>query len=177
MFTSFCLLRNRFSHLSRTVEDPCSNPGPLKKIKTKLRGHSLQANYTDRATAACSARLVPNQPLRVTDLARSAKRIQTVVNLGFLDQSRYFLIQVAPQLSWSWVDPVLRKYGRVGNRTRDLWICSQKLWPLDHRGGLTLAHKSGVCLRFQCISLVHTVKISQIRTRLLSSAFFPFIVH
>jgi hypothetical protein len=39
------------------------------------------------------------------------------------------------------VDPVsdpllLRKSGRVGNRTRDLWICSQKLWPLDHRGGL-----------------------------------------
>jgi hypothetical protein len=22
-----------------------------------------------------------------------------------------------------------------GNRTRDLWICSQELWPLDHRGG------------------------------------------
>jgi hypothetical protein len=37
------------------------------------------------------------------------------------------------------VDPVpdpllLRKCGRAGNRTRDLWICSQKLWPLDHRG-------------------------------------------
>jgi hypothetical protein len=50
-------------------------------------------------------------------------------------------IQVAPQLSSrGWVDPVpdpllLRKSGRVGNRTRDLWICSQKLWPLDHRGG------------------------------------------
>jgi hypothetical protein len=32
------------------------------------------------------------------------------------------------------VDPVqdlllLRKSGRAGNRTRDLWICSQKLWP------------------------------------------------
>jgi hypothetical protein len=33
-------------------------------------------------------------------------------------------------------DPLLlRKSGRVGNRTRDLWICSHKLWPLDHRGG------------------------------------------
>jgi hypothetical protein len=36
------------------------------------------------------------------------------------------------------VDPVpdpllLRKSGRAGNRTRDLWICSQELWPLDHR--------------------------------------------
>jgi len=38
------------------------------------------------------------------------------------------------------VDPVpdpllLRKSGSAGNRTRDLCICSQKLWPLDHRGG------------------------------------------
>jgi hypothetical protein len=37
------------------------------------------------------------------------------------------------------VDPVrdpllLRKSRRAGNRTRNLWICSQKLWPLDHRG-------------------------------------------
>jgi hypothetical protein len=37
------------------------------------------------------------------------------------------------------VDPVpdpllLRKSGSAGNRPRD--ICSQKLWPLDHRGGI-----------------------------------------
>jgi len=33
-------------------------------------------------------------------------------------------------------DPLLlRKSGNAGNRTRDLCICSQKLWPLDHRGG------------------------------------------
>jgi hypothetical protein len=42
-------------------------------------------------------------------------------------------IQVAPQLSLrGWVDPVpdpllLRKSGSAGNRTRDLWICSQEL--------------------------------------------------
>ena len=52
-----------------------------------------------------------------------------------------FFIQVAPQLtSRGWVDPfpeplLLRKSGSAGNRTRDLCICSQKLWPLDHRGG------------------------------------------
>jgi hypothetical protein len=62
-----------------------------------------------------------------------------VVNLGFVDRSRYFFFQVAPQL-WSrgWVDPVpdpllVRKSGRAGNRTRDLWLCSQKLWPLDRQ--------------------------------------------
>jgi len=41
------------------------------------------------------------------------------------------------------VDPVpdpllLRKSGSAGDRTRDLCICSQKLWPLDHRGGLLI---------------------------------------
>jgi hypothetical protein len=55
--------------------------------------------------------------------------------LGFIDLSRYFFFQVAPQM-WG-VDPVpdplLRKSGSAGNRTR---ICRRELWPLDHRGGL-----------------------------------------
>jgi hypothetical protein len=35
-------------------------------------------------------------------------------------------------------DPLpLRKSGRAGNRTRDLWLSSQKLLLLDHRGGHT----------------------------------------
>jgi hypothetical protein len=38
------------------------------------------------------------------------------------------------------VDPVpdpllLRKCGSAGNRTRDLCVCSQELWSLDHKGG------------------------------------------
>jgi hypothetical protein len=62
-------------------------------------------------------------------------------NFNFLDWSRYYFFQVAPQLSsWGWVDHVpdpllLRKSGSAGNLTRDPCICSQKLWPLDHRGG------------------------------------------
>jgi hypothetical protein len=44
--------------------------------------------------------------------------------LGFLDRSSYFFFQIAPQLHWwSWVDPVpdplLRKSGSAGNRTRN----------------------------------------------------------
>jgi hypothetical protein len=66
-----------------------------KLKKTKLRGRSPQANYTDRATAACRR---SRQPLRVEGVAWSAQRIPTAVNLGFLDRSRFF-IQVAPQLS------------------------------------------------------------------------------
>jgi hypothetical protein len=116
-----------------------SNTSSIKYIylKTKLCGCSPHANNTDRATAACRR---SRQPLRVEGVAWSAQRIPTVVNLGFLDRRRYFFIQVAPQLSSrGWVDPVLdpllvRISGRSGNRTRNLWICSQKLWSLDHRG-------------------------------------------
>jgi hypothetical protein len=112
------------------------------KKKTILRGLSPQMNYTDWSTAACrrSKCLI----LRVEGVAWSAQRIPTAVNLGFLDPSRYFFIQVFPQLSSrGCVDPVtdlllVRKSSSPGNPTRDLWICSQKLWPLDHRGGLTV---------------------------------------
>jgi hypothetical protein len=61
--------------------------------------------------------------------------------LGFLDRSRYFFFQVAPQLcSEGWVDPVpdpllLRKPGSAGSRTRTSGS-NQELWPLDRRGGL-----------------------------------------
>jgi hypothetical protein len=60
---------------------------------------------------------------------------------GFLDRSFYFFFQAAPQLySRGWVDPVpdpllLRKSGSAEKRTPGRWICSQELWPLDHRGG------------------------------------------
>jgi hypothetical protein len=99
--------------------------------KPNCGAFSPQANYTDRA------KLVPNFADR--GVAWSAQRIPTAVYLGSLDRCRYFSIQVAPQLSSrGWVHPVpdpllLRKFGRAGNRTRDLWICSQELWLLDHR--------------------------------------------
>jgi hypothetical protein len=59
-------------------------------------------------------------------------------NLGFLDRSCYFFFQVAPQLySRVWVDPapdpVLRKPGSTGNRTRTPGSLSRH-WSLDHRG-------------------------------------------
>jgi hypothetical protein len=58
--------------------------------------------------------------------------------LHFLVRNRF---QVAPQLyPRVWVDSIpdpllLRKSGSARNRTRALWICSQELWPLGHRGG------------------------------------------
>jgi hypothetical protein len=100
---------------------------------------SPQANYTDRATAIGRRNLVPTFADRGYHVVKAAK--PPAVNLSFLDRSRYFFFQVAPHLSSrGWMDPVpgpvlLKKSGRAGKRTRDLWVCSQELWPLDHRGG------------------------------------------
>jgi hypothetical protein len=105
--------------------------------KNKLRGLSPQANYTDRATAACRRSYCQLRGCCVVKARDPHGRI-----LGFLDRSRYYFFQVAPQLySRGSVDPVpdpllLRKSGSPGNRTRYLWNCSQELWPLDHRGGV-----------------------------------------
>jgi hypothetical protein len=62
--------------------------------KTKLCGLSPRQNYTDRRLL--SARLVPT-------FADTGCRVVTATNpfgrnLGFLDWSRYFFFQVAPQL-------------------------------------------------------------------------------
>jgi hypothetical protein len=51
--------------------------------KTKLRGFSPQANYTDRATAPCWRSYCGL--LRIEGVAWSAQRIPTAVNLNFLD--------------------------------------------------------------------------------------------
>jgi hypothetical protein len=103
----------------------------LTYIKNKLRGHSPQANYTDRATAACYrsyCQLFADRGCRVVSVTDPHGRI-----IGFLDRSRYYFFQVAPQLysrgSVNLVpDPLLlRKSGSAGNRALDLWICSQEL--------------------------------------------------
>jgi hypothetical protein len=106
--------------------------------KTNFLGLSQQANYTDWAYRCLSAKLVPTFSdigCRVIRATEPQGRI-----LVFLDRSRYYFFQAALQLySRGLVDPVpdplfLRKSLSSGNRTQDLWICSQELWPLDHRG-------------------------------------------
>jgi hypothetical protein len=120
------------------------NTGVLDCVSVAL---SPQVNYTDWVTATCRRNLVP------TFVDRGMSRSQgggspTVVNLCFLDRSRYFsfnYLLIYPHKGW--VDPVpdpllLRKCGSAGNRTRDLWVSSQELWLLDQRGG------PGLCLPF-----------------------------
>jgi hypothetical protein len=67
----------------------------FKKINSvALRPSSELYRPSDRRM---SAKLVPTFADRV--VAWSAQRIPTAVNIGFLDRSRYFSIQVAPQLA------------------------------------------------------------------------------
>jgi hypothetical protein len=59
---------------------------------------SPQANYTDWATATYRRNLMPT--FADTGVSRGQRGgSPTVVNLIFLDQSRYLLFQVAPHLS------------------------------------------------------------------------------
>jgi hypothetical protein len=87
-------------------------------VSTQPREHNWGANYTDRATVACQ-RSFANRGCDVVSVTDPYGRI-----LGFLDRSRYFFFQVAPQFySWGWLDPVpdpllLRKSGNAGNRIR-----------------------------------------------------------
>jgi hypothetical protein len=106
----------------------------LFTIKTQPCGFSPQANYTERPplVGEVSANFFVYRGCRVVSDTDSHG-----CNLGFLDPE---LLLFHSSSSSIWVDPVpdplfLRKSGSAGNRTRDLWISSQELWPLYHRGG------------------------------------------
>jgi transposase InsO family protein len=58
----------------------------------------LQANYTDWATAKCRKSLVPTFADRGVSRGQRGG-LPTVLNLSFLDRSRYFFFQIAPHLS------------------------------------------------------------------------------
>jgi hypothetical protein len=65
-------------------------------------------------------------------VAWSMRRIPTVVNLAFLDRSRYFSFKQLIYPHKGRVDPVPdpllpRKSGSAGNRIRDLWVSSQEV--------------------------------------------------
>jgi hypothetical protein len=88
-----------------------SSPFPARKKNPWSESASKLYRQSDRPL---SAKLVP------TFAYRGCRGLI----IGFLDRSRYFFFQVAPQLfSRGWVDPVrgplfLRKSGSAGNWTR-----------------------------------------------------------
>jgi hypothetical protein len=85
-------------------------------------------------------KLVPTFADRLVSRGQHNGSPRPLISAIYTGAATYF-IHVAPQLtSRGWVDPapdplLLRKSGSARNWTRDLCICSQKLWPLDHRGG------------------------------------------
>jgi hypothetical protein len=123
--------------------------------KTNSVAYSPQANYTDWATATVWRILMPTFAGRGVSRGQHC-RTPTVINFSVLHWSRYYFFQVAPHLcEQGWVDPVpdpllLRKSGNAGNWTRDLSVCSQELWPLDHRG---LFHKISFWLNNEYLSI------------------------
>ena len=59
-------------------------------------------------------------------------------------------------------DPLLlRKSGSAGNRTRELCICSQKLWPLDHRGSQRIYMLSKIKYRKQASVIASQSSLSR----------------
>jgi hypothetical protein len=68
-------------------------------IKTKLISVVLVLERTIPTERLPLVGEVSANILRIESVAWSAQRITTVVNLGFLDRSRYFFLQVALQLS------------------------------------------------------------------------------
>jgi hypothetical protein len=82
----------------------CPNCGTTNK-PNRLRGLCPRANYTDRATTACQrskCQLFADRGCHVVNAMDPYGRIS-----GFLDRSRYFFFQAAPQLySRGWMDPI-----------------------------------------------------------------------
>jgi hypothetical protein len=76
----------------------CHQVPIIHLLVKKLRGFGPLANYADRPS---DRRLLAKQCqlLRIEGVAWSAQRIPPVVSLGFIDRSRYYFFQVAPQLS------------------------------------------------------------------------------
>jgi hypothetical protein len=69
---------------------PCNR---FNKQQNKLRGLSPRANYTDRSL---SAKLVPTFADKGCCVVSTTDLYSRI--LGFLDRSRYYFFQVAPQL-------------------------------------------------------------------------------
>jgi hypothetical protein len=113
------------------------------KLKTKQNSVVLVRERTVLANVSVLMPTFANRECRMISAIDPNSHI-----LDFLDQSRYYFFQIAPQLySGCWVDPVpdpllLRKSGSARNRTRHLWSCSQEVWPLDIRWNMS---KIGPC--------------------------------
>jgi hypothetical protein len=121
LFTFNCAVHNKLRRHSGNLHVLQSHllrqKGSLyKNNKTNSVALSPQANSTDWATATCRWNLVPTFADR--GMSRGQHGVSpAVVNLSFLDRSRYFFFQVAPHLS---------SQGLSGPRSRS--TATQKIW-------------------------------------------------
>jgi hypothetical protein len=119
---------------------------------------------------------------RIEGVAWWAQQIPTAVNFRFSRPEPLLFFQVAPQLSSrGWVDPVpdpllLIKPGSAGNRSRDLCICSQELWPLDHRGCQLLTDDEIAAVIYFLFIFISTTYIIKFSIYLFSKFFFCLLV-
>jgi hypothetical protein len=107
------------------------------RLIPKLRGLSLQTNYNDQATATCWR--CQYQLLWTEGVAWPEQWIPTAVFWYSRPNPLLFLpgssSVVLTRLSGSRSRPTTsQKIWWCRKSNPDLWICSQKLWPLDHRG-------------------------------------------
>jgi hypothetical protein len=120
----------------RNVTVDYERSSKLKK-KTKLHGLSRRANYTDRATPAC--RRSDCQLLRIEGATWPAWRIPTAVFSVFWTGAAAFLSSsssvVLTRLSGPRSRPTTFFFWYCRESNPGFRICSQELWPLDHRGG------------------------------------------
>jgi hypothetical protein len=112
------------------LQDTSMTVPHVKQGNTNSVASTPQANYTDCATATGRRNLVATFADKVVSRDQRGGT-PTAVNFSFLARSRYFFSQVAPHISSRCrvdIDPdplLLIKSGSAGNRTRDLWVCSQ----------------------------------------------------
>jgi len=153
-FLKYQISWNFFS--SRSLVAPCGRTDMTKLTVTYRKLYekrleisgatALQGLGRQSGRRRLSAKLVPTFSDRVVSRGQRNGSPRPLISVYRTWIATYF-IQVAPQLtSRGWVHPVpdplpLRKSGSAWNRTRDLCICSQKPWPLDHRGGQPLGIK------------------------------------
>jgi hypothetical protein len=105
----------RCGHSENYIVEPCMSVIP------KRRGNS-----------DATLRLVLTATMKGVCLAVCSLRITTplhVLRQSLAWQYRVHSMDTVPD------SLILRKSSSAGNGTRDLWIFSQKLWPLDDRGG------------------------------------------
>jgi hypothetical protein len=157
---SYCLLVRRqrldfsigpiwTSSTCRRRQHPVSETSCFYGYCTELYVPSFQIYTTKMNTVAwVRDRTIPTDKVSVNFCGEKYHVINTTDPCGrildSLDFSHYYFFQIAPQLySRGWVyhvpDPLFPRKSRIAwNLTRDLWICSQELGPLNHRGGLVV---------------------------------------